>query len=108
MPRKKKILFICGSINQTTQMHQIAREMPEYEHVYTPYYGNADYRAVRWLGLLEFTIGGHRLRKRCLDYLEHHHLPIDLDGQSGDWDLVFHCSDLVWPENITGKKIILV
>ncbi len=108
MPRNKKILFICGSLNQTTQMHQIARELPEYEHVYTPYYGNADYRFVRWLGLLEFTIGGHRLRKRCLDYLEEHNLPIDLDGASGDYDLVYHCSDLVWPDNITPKKIVLV
>ncbi len=108
MPRKKKILFICGSINQTTQMHQIARELPEYDHVYTPYYGNADYRFALWTGALEFTIGGHKLRKRCFDYLEEHKLPIDLDGQSGDWDLVFTCSDLLWPSNIDGKKVILV
>ncbi|APR83065.1 Hypothetical protein A7982_08414 [Minicystis rosea] len=107
MPRKK-ILFICGSINQTTQMHQIARELPEYEHFYTPYYGNADYRAVRRLGLLEFTIGGHKLRKRCLDYLEQHRLPIDLEGQRGGYDLVFHCSDLLWPHNIDDSKVILV
>jgi hypothetical protein len=108
MARKKKILFICGSINQTTQMVQIAKDLPEYEHFYTPYYGNADYRAVRSLGLLEFTIGGHKLRKRCLDYLEQHDLAIDLEGKAGGYDLVFHCSDLLWPHNIDDSRVILV
>jgi hypothetical protein len=108
MPRKKKILFICGSINQTTQMHQIARELPEYEHFYTPYYGNLDYHFVRALGLLEFTIGGHRLRERCLQYLRAHDLPVDLDGARGGYDLAFHCSDLVWPNNISNGPVILV
>ena len=28
---RKKILLICGSINQTTQMHQITDELPEYD-----------------------------------------------------------------------------
>ena len=36
--RPKKILFICGSLNQTTQMHQIANELPEYRKVFSPYY----------------------------------------------------------------------
>lgn len=31
MPRRKRILFICGSLNQTTQMHQIARELAQRE-----------------------------------------------------------------------------
>ena len=108
MARNKKILFICGSLNQTTQMHQIARELPEYEHAFTPYYGNLDYRVVRALGLLEFTIGGHRLRNRCLAYLQQQKLDIDMEGRRGDYDLVYHCSDLVWPDNITGKNVILV
>jgi hypothetical protein len=105
---RKKILFICGSLNQTTQMVQIARELPEYDHAFTPYYGNLDYRLVRWLGLLEFTIGGHRLRQRCLDYLEEHELPVDLDGARGGHDLVFHCSDLVWPRNLDRSPVVLV
>jgi len=108
MARQKKILFICGSLNQTTQMCQIARELPEYEHAFTPYYGDLDYRVVRWMGFLEFTIGGHRLRRRCLDYLEQNQLPVDLDGERGGYDLVFHCSDLVWPHNIDRSKVVLV
>ena len=36
--RSPRILFIGGSINQTTQMHQIADELPECEPAFTPYY----------------------------------------------------------------------
>ena len=32
----KKILYLCGSLNQTTQMHQVARELPEVEAAFTP------------------------------------------------------------------------
>lgn len=108
MPRKKSVLFICGSLNQTTQMHQIACELPEYRHAFTPYYGNLDYRLVRALGALEFTIGGHKLRNRCLAYLREHRLDVDLEGRRGDYDLVYHCSDLLWPDNIRDKKVVLV
>lgn len=108
MSRRKRILFICGSINQTTQMIQIAGQLPEYEHAFTPYYGDADFHLLRRLGLLEYTIGGNKLRGRCLRYLEDHGLPVDLDNRREDYDLVFHCSDLVWPANITGEKVILV
>ncbi len=107
-PPRKRVLFICGSINQTTQMQQIAAQLPEYSHAFTPYYGNLDYKFVRWCGFLEFTIGGHRLRRRCLDHLEAAGVDIDLDGQRGPYDLVFHCSDLVWPNNITGSNVVLV
>lgn len=106
--RKKKILFICGSINQTTQMHQIAREMPEYEQVFTPYYGNLDFDFLKRVGALDATIGGRPLSKRCQDYLEKHDLPIEWKGHKGDFDLAFQCSDLVRPQNLWDKKVILV
>lgn len=35
MTQKKKILFICGSMNITTQMHQIAQALPEYTRHFT-------------------------------------------------------------------------
>jgi hypothetical protein len=108
MAPKKKILFICGSLNQTTQMHQIAKELPEYRHVFSPYYGNADFEILRRLGLLEYTIGGNKLRKRCTDYLEAHGLELDVGGKATDIDLVFNCSDLVRPKNLRGRRVILV
>ncbi len=108
MPRTKRVLFICGSLNQTTQMHQIARELPEYAHAFTPYYGNWDYRIVRALGLAEYTIGGHKLQNRCLAYLREHRLDVDMEGRRGGYNLVYHCSDLLWPDNLGASLVVLV
>ena len=35
---RKRIFFICGSMNQTTQMHQVSEHLREYEHAFSPYY----------------------------------------------------------------------
>lgn len=109
MPTKpKKILFVCGSLNQTTQMHQIANELPEYRKVFTPYYGNRDFDMLRAIGALEYTIGGHKLGKRCLDYLRDNDLPLEWGGMLNDFDLAVHCSDLVWANNLDAKPSLLV
>ncbi len=107
--RRKKILFICGSLNQTSQMHRIAEHLPEYDHFYTPYYGNTDFELLKKIGALEYTIGGNKLSARCLHYLHEHELAIDYGGyRNRDVDLVMLCSDLVYPDNIRGKKVVLV
>ncbi len=107
MPRKR-ILFICGSMNQTTQMHQIARELPEFEHSFTPYYCDPPLDYLRRLRLLEFAILGNRYIGRCLSYLKEHRLTLDFKGRTGDYDLVVTCQDLVVPRNIRDKKTVLV
>lgn len=103
-----RALFICGSINQTTQMHAIARELPDLEHFFSPYYGNLDFEILRKFGALEGTIGGNKLRKRCTDWLEDHGCAVDVGGARGPYDIVFHCSDLVRPNNLRGQRVILV
>ena len=35
---RKKIFFICGSMNQTTQMHQISKHLSDYEQTFSPFY----------------------------------------------------------------------
>jgi hypothetical protein len=103
-----KILFICGSHNQTTQMHQIAQQLPEYDCWFTPYYCDWFMDTCRKLGLIEMTIGGNRARKRCTDYLAKHGLKLDLHGQQGGYDLVVTCTDMVVPENIRKYPIVVV
>jgi hypothetical protein len=107
-PSPKKLLFVCGSLNQTTQMHRIAAELGEYRQVFTPYYGNRDFDFLKSLGALENTVGGRKLTRRCLDYLRDHQLPFEYGGMLGDFDLALHCSDLVWPSNLDGKPVVLV
>lgn len=105
---KKKILFICGSLNQTTQMHQIAKTLNEYEAWFTPYYSDGLEKFLYNARLAEMTVMGNKLANRCLDYLRHHQLPVDRGGTQHDYDLVVSCSDLVVQKNIRNKKIILV
>lgn len=105
MPR---ILHICGSLNQTSQMHQISQHLPEAEHFFTPFYGDT---LLRWLsrnGFLEFTILGNKLRNRALRYLRSHELRIDEYGMQGDYDLVLTCTDLIVPSNVRRYPIVLV
>ncbi len=104
----KRILFICGSINQTRQMHQIAQNLGEYEHAFTPYYGDGMLALMRSFGLLELSVLGHKMTRRCLEYLHTFDLPVDYMGEQRNYDLVLTCSDLVIPQNIRGRKTILV
>jgi hypothetical protein len=103
-----RILFICGSMNQTTQMHQIARQMPDCDHAFTPYYVDGVLELARRAGLAEFTIVGDKLRNRCMAYLEREGLPIDLGGRDGTYDMVVTCSDLVMPRNVLGNRVVVV
>lgn len=103
-----RVLFICGSLNQTTQLHAVASALGDIDARFTPFYGGAAVTAMRELGLLENTIGGHKLRSRCLSYLETNGLNVDLDGRSALYDLVVGCTDVALPENIGGAPLVVV
>lgn len=102
------MLFICGSLNQTTQLHAIARQLPEIDARYAPYYVDPLLDVARGLGWLEGTIAGERLTRRCLGYLRREQLAIDPGGRRGGYDLVVTCSDVVVPKNIRGIPLVAV
>lgn len=90
-------------------MHQIARELPELDASFTPYYSDHPLmRLGRRLYLQESTIAGNKLRERCLDYLRRHGLAIDEDGQAGAYELVVTCTDQIMPRNIRDKPVVVV
>lgn len=103
-----RVFFICGSLNQTTQMHQIAAELTDCAASFSPYYGDAFLTRLRALGLVEQTIGGNKLRSRCLDYLMRHGLDVDMDGARGGYDLVVTCSDVIVPKNVRRLPLLVV
>lgn len=105
---RKRIFFICGSMNQTTQMHQISEHLREYEHSFSPYYVHGFDELLRRLGLIEFTIAGNKLVGRCRRYLQDHGLPIDYQGRNRPYDLVVTCSDVYLQKNIRNNRIVLV
>jgi hypothetical protein len=108
MSGTKRILFICGSMNQTTQMHQISRHLADCEQAFTPFYCDGVQEVMRRLNLLEFTIIGAKLAERCRRYLEASGLSIDYQGRGGPYDLVVTCSDVFVQKNIRGSRVVLV
>lgn len=107
-PSRPRLFFICGSLNQTTPLHQIARQLPECDSAVSPFYGTRAVRKMRELGLLENTIGGNKLGQRCLEYLRRTGLEVDLDGVRGGYDLVVNCTDVTLPENVAGLPLVVV
>jgi hypothetical protein len=105
---KKNILFICGSLNQTTMMHKISHHLESYNCYFTPYYSNGLLKFISNTSFLDFSVLGGQFRRRTIEYLSENNLKLDFEGNDRNYDLVFTCSDLIVPKNIRNKKIILV
>ncbi len=107
---RKKILFICGSLNQTMMMHKISHHLSEHDCFFTPYFADGLLDLVARSGLLDRSIlgKGSQFRSNTLSYLNARGCSVDEGGVSHAYDLVVTCSDLVVPSSIRKKKIILV
>lgn len=106
--RKKKVLFIGGSINQTSMMYQISQYLHDCECWFSPYYGDGYIDFLAKKGYLDFSILGGEFKRRTEEYLKNNHLKIDYKGTRNNYDIVFTGSDLIVPKNIRNKKVILV
>ncbi len=106
--KKPKILFIGGSINQTTMMHKISNELPECEAYFTPYFASGPLWLMTKLKMLEFTIMGGEFKRKTLEYIKNNNLRLDFEGRNDIYDLVFTPQDLIVPRNIKKFKTILV
>jgi hypothetical protein len=106
------VLFIGGSMNQTTQMHQVARALADgplgCEAWFTAHYASGVPQRAADLGLLDFTVLGGQAKRRSEAYFAEHGLAVDYQGRRGGYDLVVTSSDLVMPENIRGAPVVLV
>ena len=105
---KKKILFICGSLNQTSMMHQISQHMQDFDCYFTPYYTDGFINYLVSIGYIKFSILNGQFRSKTEDYIHKNNLKLDYRGVSNDYDLVYTCADLIMPKNIRKKKVILV
>jgi len=105
---QKKILFICGTMNQTTMMHQIATHLEEHDCYFTPFYTDGFLNILVKIGLLDFTPMGGQAKKNSENFLLEKGRKIDYGGVQHDYDLIVTCSDLIIPKNIENKNIILI
>ena len=104
----EKILFICGSLNQTTMLHKIAQHLSDFDRHYTPCYADGIEDLARRMGLLNFSVLGGRHLTDTKDYLLQNSLPVDYRGEKHHYDLVITSSDLIIQRNIRGKRLVLV
>ncbi len=105
---KKKILFICGSLNQTTMMYKISQQLTEYDQYFSPYYADGFLKMLLRAGLVNYTVLGGKFRIQTEKFLAERTLKLDYEGKQNDYDYIFTCSDLYVPKNIKKKKIVLV
>jgi len=105
---RPRVLLICGSINQTTQMHQVAQQLTECDCVFSTYFDDGYPETLKRMRLTEATPLGYKLSARTLDYFERHQLPRDQAGLNGPYALVITCSDLIVPGNIRRYPVVLV
>jgi hypothetical protein len=106
----KKILFLTGSMNQTSQMFQIARELPEYDCWFSQMF--SDSPVISYLknktSLLDKTIISEPHRKKSEAFLKEHGCNIDYEARLNTYDLAVCCSDLIFPKKLRSIKTIWV
>lgn len=105
---KPRVLYICGTLNQTTQLVAVSRALGDHDAWFSPYYGDRGVDTLRRLHLIEMTIGGNKFRRRTLESLESRNLRIDSDGRRGPYDLALTCTDVVVPKNVRNRPLVLV
>jgi len=110
MTGKKKILLLTGSMNQTTQMHKIAKHLNGFDCWFSQVF--ADPQAFTFLlqriGLLNKTILGKEFRRKSEEYCLNHGLQVDYGARSNHYDLVVCCTDLIIPLKIKRTKTVWV
>jgi hypothetical protein len=108
--RKKKgnILFIGGSMNQTTMMHKISNFFSDYECYFSAFFTDGYTEYLRKKGFLEFSVLGGQFKENTEKYFVKHNLKTDFQAKEREYDLVFTCSDLLVPRVIKKSKLVLV
>ncbi|HEX3383929.1 MAG TPA: hypothetical protein VHS53_02015 [Mucilaginibacter sp.] len=107
---KKKILFITGSINQTTQMHQIAEQLPEYDCWFSQIFADSSFikSIIKYTPIADGTVLAGQFRARSEEYMRNNGLQMDYAGKKNKYDLVVYCSDMLIAKSLRKNKTIWV
>jgi len=110
--RKKKILFIIGSPNQTTQMYQIQTHLKDEFDCYFTQFFPSDWmmHTTLRLGTLEHTIISGKFKQMGEKFVRDHGLKYDYAGETlgNKYDLIFLCTDMSYPKICKESKTIWV
>jgi hypothetical protein len=109
---KKKIIFLVGSPNQTTQMHQISSFLSDdYDCYFSQVFANHFMiRATVKLGILNHTVLAGEFKAKADNYLTANNLKNDYRTTvyNNTYDLVVACTDMIVPKIFKGVKTIWV
>jgi hypothetical protein len=107
---KKKIIFMIGSPNQTTQMHRISTYLSdEFDCWFTQFYpDNIFEKAVLKFGFMEQTIMSGHTKAKADKYLLDHGLKNDYTARLHDYDMAVLCTDLLVPHKLRRSKMVWV
>ena len=109
--QKKKILFLVGSTNQTSQMHQIATVLSDCDCYFSQLYST--HPLIKWLvkkGFFDNTILAGKFKQQSDRYLKEHGLRNDYAASifNNTYDMVVCCSDLLVDPSIRATKTVFV
>lgn len=107
---KKKLLFVIGSMNQTTQMHQISKELSEYDCWFTQVFVDSPVINffLKYTSVFNGTIAAKHFREQAENHLRPLGCQFDYSGALNKYDLVVYCTDLVVPDRFAFTKTLWV
>ncbi|MFI5148266.1 MAG: hypothetical protein ACHQRM_00925 [Bacteroidia bacterium] len=109
---KKKIIFLGGSLNQTTQMHQISLHLSnEFDCYFSQIFANHFIiRTTQKLGLLDHTALAGQFKEKSDKYLKENNLKNDYRASvyNNTYDLVVACTDIILPGALKGIPTIWI
>jgi hypothetical protein len=105
-----KILFITGSLNQTSQMHQIAQHLTQYDCWFSQFFTDSPFLngLIKYTSLGNNTIFSGQFKENSERYLSANGLQIDYQAKKNKYDLVVYCSDLHVPKRMREAKTVFV
>jgi len=107
---RRKILFITGSMNQTSQMHQISKHLEEYDCWFSQLFADTKLlkAILKYTKLADGTVLAPHFRTKSEGYLQQKGMRIDHEGNKNKYDLVVMCTDMVVAEKFRQTKTVWV
>jgi hypothetical protein len=107
---KKRILFLAGSLNQTSQMYEIFKQLErDYDCWFSQLF--VEGKLENWCldnGFLDATVLAGAFRAQSEKYMRDKNLQIDYRAEKYNYDLVFFPTDLLIPESLRQTKSIFI
>ena len=107
---RKKILFITGSINQTSQMHQISEHLKDYDCWFSQLFPDSAFlkNIIKYTPFANGTVLTGQFKERSESYLQQHAVQIDYGANLNTYDLVVNCTDMIVAPKFRQTKTIWV